>query len=343
MPTSTPWPGNIRRLSTTPRRLAATLTSVLMLATTFAMTAPTASASTTTKPITIGYLYDQNSYFYQIIQSTLSKLAVKTGGSVIGLGTNDDPATEAQDVQQLLQRKVSAIVMSPVSPTSSLVSVRDAKQAGVPVVCYNTCLSTQDAPKYVSANVESNNTAIGSETAVFAKKYIQTNFHGSVNILLLNCDEFLVCRQRKAGFLAGLHGVKVHIVSDQTAYAPDTADTTTQEVLTAHPDIQAVWGVNDGATEGAVAAIKAMSGSKVVVFGTDMTPEVAQLFLQPNHILQCTTGQDAQAFGQYAFAAVTKALAHQQVTPFTENLPGKFYSRADLAAVRAFLAATHSA
>ena len=343
MPTSTPSPRNITRTSTVVRRLAASVTSVLMLAITFAMTPTTASAAGTPKPITIGYLYDQNSYFYQLIQAVLSKLTAKTGGSVIALGTNDDPATEAQDVQQLIQRKVSAIVMSPVSPTSSLVSVRDAKKAGIPVVCYNTCLSTQDSLKYASANIESDNTALGSETAVYAKQYIRTKLKGSVNILLLNCDEFLVCRQRKAGFLAGLHGVKVNIVSDQTAYAPDTADSTTQEVLTAHPNIQAVWAVNDGGTEGAVAAIKAMPGSKVIVFGTDMTPEVAQLFLEPNHILQCTTGQDGQAFGTYAYAAVTKALVHQSVTPFTENLPGKFYSRANLAAVRAYLAGTHAA
>ncbi|MDO8209635.1 substrate-binding domain-containing protein [Conexibacter sp. CPCC 206217] len=291
------------------------------------------------KSFSIGYLTNQSVYFYQEVGDALSAAAAQDGGKVITVNTNNDASAELKDVQDLISRGVKAIVMGPISPTSSLAGVKQANQAGIPVICYNTCLSPEDSRANVKAYIEADNADLGSETGRYAADYIRRELGGRAQVALLNCDEFDICRQRKAGFKEALRGLDVDFVADQTGYASDTAAKVTQDILTAHPDVDAIWTVNDGATSGARAAVKAKTGDdRVVVFGTDINPQIAGYLLTSDDILQATTGQDGRAIGTRAYAAVRSAMAGDPVTPFTQLVPGSFFSRSDPDAVRQYLA-----
>lgn len=50
-----------------------------------------------------------------------------------------------------MERNVDAIILSAVSENGSSRTVRRASEAGIPVICYNTCINQKGVDKYVSA------------------------------------------------------------------------------------------------------------------------------------------------------------------------------------------------
>ncbi len=50
-----------------------------------------------------------------------------------------------------MARNVDAIILSAVSENGSSRTVRRASEAGIPVICYNTCINQKGVDKYVSA------------------------------------------------------------------------------------------------------------------------------------------------------------------------------------------------
>jgi simple sugar transport system substrate-binding protein len=290
------------------------------------------------KALTIGYLYVDSARYYVEALQAIEQQAKKSGGKVIALRTNTDASVERRYIDDLIQRKVDVLIVSPLSNTSSLAGFKAAAAAGIPVICYNTCLSPADSKKYAGAHIESNNFDLGNRTGKYAARYIRTKLGGKAKLALLNCDAYAVCRQRKAGFKAALKGLDVEYVADQTAFAPDKATTVSQTILTANPDVDAFWAVNDGGVVGAHAAIRANAGGKkVVVFGTDISPEIAQFLLSSDGIVVASTGQNGKATGQKAYAAAVKAVAKKKVVPFTQRVAGALFSRENPAPLKAYL------
>lgn len=55
------------------------------------------------------------------------------------VGLINDPGTEAQSVQNLIQRGVDAIVMRPVSSDASVATIKSITEAGILMICYGNC------------------------------------------------------------------------------------------------------------------------------------------------------------------------------------------------------------
>ena len=57
-----------------------------------------------------------------------------------GANSQSDVAKESEFIDTLIAKGVDVVVMSPVSTDSSVAAVERLAEAGIPVVCYNTCL-----------------------------------------------------------------------------------------------------------------------------------------------------------------------------------------------------------
>ena len=98
----------------------------------------TSSWAQADKPLTVGVIeLFPNPHFAEArkgIEVAAKRLNVK----VIIQNANLDATKEAQFVQTFITRKVDGLLISAVSPTGSLAALRQAKSAGLPVVCYTT-------------------------------------------------------------------------------------------------------------------------------------------------------------------------------------------------------------
>ena len=71
--------------------------------------------------------------------------------SLIQSNVADDVSSEANLLQEMTAAHVQAIIISAASATASVPAIAVASKAGIPVICYNTCINTAAMNKYVYA------------------------------------------------------------------------------------------------------------------------------------------------------------------------------------------------
>lgn len=254
---------------------------------------------------------------------------------------NDDPAREAQLMSQYAARQVDFIVGSPTSPEGSLASVRNLVESGVQLVCFNTCMG-ENSEELAKGFVATDHRAMGTEIGKYAADWIVKNRGGKATIGIVHCNSYVECQDREAGFKQALAdgGVTATYPNEQLALAPDLAASITENMLTAHPDIDIMWGGSDGSTSGITTAVSNDPdlAARVRVFGQDISPELAGRLTQEPEVLIATAGQDGPATGREAYKMVAALMAGKPIETFKVQIGPTIYSRSDKAGIDAYLA-----
>jgi len=283
------------------------------------------------KALNIGGIVFGTDVFFQLVRIGMQAAATKAGDKLLLNNSTYDASKEATLIQQYVTAKVDAIVISPVSQSTSAQNLKAAIQAGIPISCYNTCIAG------VSAFVHSSDYDLGHQTGMLAAKYIKAH-SGVTNIGILTCDKlYTACVNRRKGFFDQLKGLNYKLVGEQQSFEANDAVNVAGTMLQAHPEINFMWAENEGGTVGEVRAVKTASlAGKVVVFGTDASVQLAQYVIASDNILQATTGQDAYNIGYLAF---NQALALINHTTKGQNITTKsiVLQRSQPSVVKAFI------
>jgi len=302
--------------------------SAAVIAATVVVSACGGSGGGSGKELRIGAVYLDNQGFYGGIRKGIVAGAGDQKIKLLGQNSGGDAAKESQFMSTLTGSKVSAIIMSPVSDTASLPVVKTAHNAGIPVVCYNTCLTDAASKKYVGALVTTQQKDFGTTVGDFAGDYFITKKMSAPRIAILNCDIYQACRDRKAGFkealLAKVPGAK--FVADQAGFEPDKAGQTATNILTGDSKVDAFYATTDNGTIGALQGITATKRlDRTVVFGSDMSVTVAQALLKSPKTLLVTNAQDPQEMGKVAVQQAIKLIEKKKLDNFTTYIPATLF------------------
>lgn len=293
------------------RRLAVTVAALAAIAAAATgCSTPASSAAGGSDKLAVGFVELHADTFFGNIEKGI-KEGLGDTADVITVNYNSDATKETQAYDNLISRKVDVIVTSPLDPNASVAGIRNAAQAGIPVICVNTCINDEAAKQYVTAFVVSDNKALGEKTGARAVTFIKEKLDGKAVIGMLNCDKIALCKVRKDAFTKTLDdaGIQYQVVADQEGYEPDASVPIATAELTSHPDINIIWTANDGGAVGAIKAIQSSGNTgKTFVFGTDVSDAMIDAVLSPDNILQSFTGQDGIANGK-AIADIAKKLA----------------------------------
>lgn len=246
------------------KNTATTTTAAMETTTTAAMETTKAAAETTEaeKKITkIGYspLSTQMEYFQRVIlgmQSTCDKNGIE-------LMVNDPQMKldkQVSGLEDLLTAGAQSLVICSLDPVAVETAIDEAHKKGVSVISHVS--SFKGADTYVGLDEYKFGT-ISGET--FAKKAFDLLKDKKIKAAILNADtlgEGLL--KRKNGQLDALKKVftDFEIVADATAFDEQTALTTVETMLQAHPDINVIVTENDEGAFGVVAAVEA-AGKKL--------------------------------------------------------------------------------
>ena len=228
----------------------------------------------------------------------------------------------------LTAQKVSAILTSAASGKASIPAIKAAKDAGIPVICYNTCIADPDLSQDVSAYAYGDPVLFGSKLGAAAATYFKSKNITAPKIGVLNCEFVEVCVDRRKGFEQGLKdaGINYTIADNQQGTDPVKSIAVGQSIITAHPDLDAFMAESGGATTG---AIKAVSDSghtgKTVVFGGDMTTEIANS-LKDNSILKAEVDVSGKAVGNAAIKAAIDIINGKKPANITVPVPVDIYT-----------------
>lgn len=262
--------------------------------------------------IKVGAIYMDAQGYYAGVRKGIQDAAKEAGKDLEIIETNaqGDVAKESSFIDSLIASGVQAIITSPVSADGSLRSVQRAKDAGIPVICYNTCLSDADQPDLIAAYAVGDPFEFGNRLGQVAADHFIAAGITEPKIAVLNCEFVEVCIIRREGFEAALKE-KVpgyQIVDNQEGAVLDKAVSVAATMLTANPDLHAIFGEAGGATLGAARAIRAQNRvGQVVVFGGDMTTEIAEE-LKQNDVIKAVVDISGQGMGRLAFAQALKVI-----------------------------------
>jgi ABC-type sugar transport system substrate-binding protein len=277
----------------------------------------------------------QNDQFFKVVEMGMQEAA---GRAKIELQQSNAAGSldkEISLVDTYTAGRVQALLIAPQNPKASIPAVERAAKAGVKVVTYDSALDTDVAV----ANIKSDQTALGRATGEAAVQYINEKMGGKANVAIISYLSLLPvpAGQRNKGFedeIKKLPGVKV--VAKQDAWMAEKAIGVVEGILSAHPEVNLIWAANEGGTVGAVTAVRnAGRAGKIVVFGTDISEQIAGFLLAEDNILQAVTGQKPFEIGVQALETAVKAVKGGPVEKQV-LLPGRLFSRTDPAEVRKY-------
>jgi fructose transport system substrate-binding protein len=216
--------------------------------------------------ITIGLVTktEVNPYFVKLRQAATAE-AEKKGAKLIARFGKFDGDNEGQvaAIENFISSGVKGILITPSNSTGILKVIKKAREKGILVIGLDTATDPADA---VDATLATDNFEAGVLQGQYARKALGDK---TPKLAMLDgAPGGTVDIQRHDGFLKGF-GIKEGdpaIVGKQNTHgAQDEGQTAMENLLTAHPDINVVYTINEPAAEGAYAAIKARGKLKDIV------------------------------------------------------------------------------
>jgi len=223
------------------------------------------------KPKTIGVsLLNLQHEFYQDLREGMLKAAKKYGYDLKILSADFDPAVQANHIRDFIVQKVDAMIICPCDSKTVGTSIEDANKAGIPVF---TADIKNDSPQgKVIAHVASDNYRGG----VLAAELMSEALSGKGNVTLITHPGVESCTERIRGFKDKIKDYPdIKIIEELSAEGQrDKALDVARDILTKHPDLDGIFGINDDSALGALAAVEAAGKvGKVKIVGYDATQE----------------------------------------------------------------------
>jgi ribose transport system substrate-binding protein len=265
----------------------------------------------------------QADFFNQIKQS-VTKEAAKQGVEVVVADARGDAATQVNQIEDFVTKKVDAIVYIPAGATAAGVPVKDAERAGIPIVAVDRNPPDQPADSFIASDSVASAEKLGEHVAKL------TNGEGKVAILqgqIGTTPEI----DRNKGFDAALGKEPgLQVVAKQPAdWDQDKGFSVAQNMLQAHPDISVFFGRADAMALGAAQAVRVANvGHKVTIVGFD--GDFAGLRAVRDGRVDATMTQQTQRMGRMAVSTAQELIAGKKV-PRQQLLPAFLTTKANAA------------
>jgi ABC-type sugar transport system substrate-binding protein len=241
----------------------------------------------------------QNQYWIQLIDS-FKKAASGHAEVTVLVGTsNQDPAKQAQDVQNFLSQGAQVIAVSPVNPAAMEPVFDQAMKAGVYVLNDHFPATFGHYNIFLDTGPYNSGYIAGS----YAAQLINEQMGGTANCALLTLPENETLTTRVSGITDSLKAIapNAKVVAEQRAQAPTDAETVVNNILTAHPEVNCLLGWSDTVVLGGIAAIKnrGLDPSKDIIVGIDATGDA--LAAVKSGVMKGTVNNPPDKFGKLAF------------------------------------------
>ena len=211
-------------------------------------------------------------------------------------------------LEDQIQRGAKALVVAPAGSAQVMPVLQNAIGRGIPVV-----LVDSDAPLTGKSSYAGTDNRAGGTLA--AKHVIDKVGTGKIAIIT-GVPGNQSQDDRAAGFLETIATVPgLQVVSRQPANSERSLGLTVMEnILTAHPDIKAVFATNDQMALGAVEAIMARSPKAgIVVVGFDATAEAVQAIIEGR--MSASVAQRPFEMGRRSVEAALALIDGKKVEP----------------------------
>lgn len=266
---------------------------------------------------TIGFsVYDlSNEYFQSMLEGV--ELQAKEKG--VTLESHDQKADENELVtgcQNLIDKGVDALVVSPCKPEVMSNIVDSAHEAGIPVIILDIGDGGSDKDAIVVSDMYGGGTIAGQ----YALDLLQQNSVAGKEYAVIKCEESATYAiQRGQGFSAVMDKAGYTKAAEITANSNQTEGyNAMQDILASNPEVVAVFAENDNMALGAASAIEeAGKAGEILVFGFDGNESAVQAI--GDGIMSGTIAQQPVEIGKLGIDLALQKIAGEELTYDSEE------------------------
>jgi ribose transport system substrate-binding protein len=236
--------------------------------------------------LTVGDL--GNPFFVQVAKGAEAR-ARELGGAGLtfsALSANYDLNLQANQIDDFIAAKVDLILLGAADSKGIAPAVKKARAAGIVVVAVDV-----SAEGGVSATVMSDNLQAGR----LAAEFVAQKLSGKGRVVIINGPPVsaVIDRVRGAEEVFRKHpGIQI-VSRDQNAGGHRMGGmTVATDLLTANPQLDAIFAINDPTGLGAALAVRQARRDKIFVVGVDGAPDAEKALKDPKSAFLATAAQD---------------------------------------------------
>lgn len=248
-----------------------------------------------------------NNPFFVSMKDGAEKKAQELGYKLIVLDSQNDPAKELSNVEDLTVRGVKAILINPTDSDAVSNAIRMINGTNIPVLTLDRGASRGE----VASHIASDNVVGGELAGNFIVEAIGNN---AKVIQLEGIAGTSAARERGEGFMNAVKGSQLQVLATQPADFDRTKGLNVMEnLLASNPDVQAVFAQNDEMALGALRAVQA-SGKDVMIIGFDGTDDGVAAVNRGD--LAATVAQQPELIGALGIETADKILKGEKVEAY---------------------------
>lgn len=270
----------------------------------------------------------QSHQFYRDLVAAMAEEAAKHGFTLRIQYAEFNGPKQINQIETFVQQGVDALVISPKDSAGIAPAINEARAKGVPVFTADIAAHNADVISHIASDNVQGGRLIG--------EYLAKRLNGSGNVAIIDHPEVTSVQDRVAGFesaIAAHPGIRI-VQKAPGGGVRDKALRATQDVLNAHPELNAIFGINDDSALGALAAVESAGlQDRIVIVGYDGTPEAREAILA-GKALVADTVQHPEDIGRITIQTIADYFAGKDV-PKVVPVPVDLIDRASLEAEKA--------
>ena len=285
------------------RRLLSVAMAVLLV-----LSFPLAAAASQTLGVVISTL---NNPFFVTLKDGAEEKARELGVELVIYDAQDDSAKMTSSMEDLIQKKVGAILVNPTDADAVVPSILKANAAGIPVFTIDRGATSGE----VVTHIASDNVAGGK----MAGEFLAEKIGGKGKVVeLVGIPGTSAARDRGKGFHDAMEGYPdIEIVASQAAdFNRDRGLAVFENILQAQPEIDGVFAHNDEMVLGAIAAAEAAGRKGIVFVGFDAVDDAVKAV--KDGTLAATVAQQPKEMGLLGVEYAVKYLGGETIP---DNVP----------------------
>ncbi len=247
-----------------------------------------------------------NNPFFVTLKDGAEEKAAELGIELIALDSQNDPAKELANVEDLMVKGVDVILINPTDSDAVARAVMQANRNKVPVITLDRGSNEGE----VVTHIASDNVAGGEMAGKFILEQVGK---GAKVVELEGIPGTTAARDRGKGF-NNVANENLEVVARQAADFDRTKGLTVMEnILQAESEIDAVFAHNDEMALGALKAIEG-SGKDILVVGFDATDDAVASVKAGK--LGATVAQQPSMIGAMGVEAAVKVINGEETEDF---------------------------
>lgn len=257
-----------------------------------ALTLPATAEELTSVGVTVGNL--GNPFFVQVVKGVEAK-AKELGGDdvqVTAVSADYDLAKQFSQIDNFIASGVDMIVVNAADPAAIEPAIKRAQDAGIVVVAVDVSAAGADA------TVQTNNVEAGQK----ACQYIADKLNGEGKVVIMNGPPVSAVVDRVNGCkeVLGQHpGIEILSDSQNGQGSREGGLEVMIGLLTANPELDGVFTINDPQAIGADLAAKQLGRTDLFITSVDGAPDIEQA-LKSETLIEASSAQDPYKMAQMA-------------------------------------------